>query len=68
MKKIFRCCICHKVLEDYKPIRLVKQVHDEIVPYGAYHYEDKYDFCKKCYKIFERWLEKHEVQNEEGKK
>ena len=41
MKKVFRCCICHKVLEDYKPIRLVKQVHDNKVPYGAYHFETR---------------------------
>lgn len=63
MRKIFRCCICHKVLENYKPIRLVKMVHDNKTPYGAYHYDNKFDLCKRCYKIFNRWIEKHETQN-----
>lgn len=62
MKKVFRCCICHKVLEDYKPIRLVKQVHDNKVPYGAYHFETKYDFCKECYKTFDNWIRRHNVK------
>lgn len=59
MKKEYRCCICHKVLDEYKPIRLVKMVHDNAEVYGAYHYKDKYDLCKDCYKIFNRWIKKH---------
>lgn len=59
MKKIFRCCICHRVLNDYKPTRLVKQVYDNKKPYGSYHNSENYDFCKKCYKVFNRWIEKH---------
>ena len=58
MKNVFRCCICHEVLND-KPIRLVKQVHDNKKPYGAYHYRTNYDFCKRCYAKFNRWIEKH---------
>ena len=29
--KIYKCCICHEVLEDYKPIRLTRQ------KYGMHH-------------------------------
>lgn len=61
-KKVFKCCICGKVLKEYKPIRLVKQVHDEQVPYGAYHHVRNYDFCKKCYRVFEVWLRRHNVK------
>lgn len=58
MKKVYRCCICHKKL-DYKPIRLVKQLHDGKETYGAYHNIMNYDFCPKCYKAFDNWLNKH---------
>lgn len=57
MKKIYSCCICHKVLED-KPIRLTKKEYG-IGKYKQYDPVENYDFCKKCYKVFENWLEKH---------
>lgn len=57
--KIYKCCICHIVLKDYKPYRLVKQVWDG--PYGGrYMNIHNYDFCKKCYIVFDRWIRKHE--------
>lgn len=58
IKKIYKCCICHKVL-DYKPIRLVKQLHDNKETYGAYHNITNYDFCKSCYQRFNNWIKKH---------
>ena len=58
--KRYSCCICHKELINYKPIRLVKQVHDEKVPYGTYHNIKNYDFCKECYNKFNNWIIKHE--------
>ena len=56
--KIYKCCICHEVLEEYKPIRLVKQ------KYGTGYYNEykkvcHYDFCKRCYAKFNGWLKKH---------
>lgn len=58
-KKIYSCCICHKTLTEYKPIRLVKQIHDEKICYGAYHHKINYDFCKKCYLKFDHWIKKY---------
>ncbi len=58
-RKVYRCCICHAILEDYKPIRLVKQLHDNKETYGAYHNKANYDFCKRCYAIFNNWIRKH---------
>jgi hypothetical protein len=60
---INRCCICHKEL-DYKPIRLVKQLHDNQNTYGAYHNKHNYDFCKGCYRKFAIWVYKHREGSE----
>lgn len=62
MRKTFRCCICHKVLKEYKPIRLVKMVHDNNEKYGAYHHVVNYDFCKRCYRVFNKWIDKHKEE------
>lgn len=53
--KIYSCCICHKILEDYKPHRLVHQ------EYEKWYYKNtfNYDFCDDCFKIFKRWIYKH---------
>lgn len=61
MKKIYKCCICHKKLEE-KPIRLVKQKHDNKETYGAYHNVANYDFCKICFKTFAFWINKHKEE------
>lgn len=61
-KKIYKCCICHKVL-DYKPIRLVKQLNDNRVSYNAYHFIKNYDFCNKCYQVFDKWVTKHNEED-----
>lgn len=58
MTKRYFCCICGEELKEYKPIRLVKQ------EYGAGRYKqyypiENYDFCKRCYLVFERWIQKH---------
>lgn len=61
--KIFTCCRCKKVLK-YKPIRLVKQEYDGKETYGRYWNIHNYDFCPKCYAIFDNWVRKFEVKNE----
>ena len=60
MNKIYKCCICHKVLED-KPIRLVKQVYN-MGKYKQYHPVEHYDICNSCYTIFDRWINKHKKE------
>ena len=57
MRKIYRCCICHKRLKE-KPIRLVKQEYG-MGNYKQYAQVDKYDICQRCYSVFDKWLEKH---------
>ena len=61
MEKVYKCCICHGVLVDTKPIRLVKQI------YGAGNYKqytgvENFDFCIECYKKFENWIKKHKEE------
>lgn len=59
--KVYKCCICHEVLEDYKPIRLVKQKYKT---HGCKEYMKicHYDFCKRCYAKFNNWIKKNEVK------
>ena len=61
-EKIYKCCICHQELTEYKPIRLIKQLHDNRKPYGAYHNRTNYDFCKRCYRKFDAWIIKHKEE------
>ena len=56
--KIYECCICHQILEDYKPIRLVKQRYGDS-GYKQYYPVNTYDFCETCYKKFDNWIRKH---------
>lgn len=56
--KEYYCCICKKKL-DYKPIRLVKQIHDNKEDYGRYFNECNYNFCNGCYKVFDNWINKY---------
>ena len=56
--KIFNCCICGDVISKNK--RLVYQLYDNKKPYGSFHNKKNYDFCNKCFTIFERWIKKHE--------
>lgn len=55
--KIYKCCICKKKLKE-KPIRLVKQEY-AVGNYNQYGYVDKYDICKRCYSVFDKWIDKH---------
>ena len=57
MKKIYKCCICHKELEE-EPIRLVKELY-EYQPYKQYKVKANYDFCKRCYSVIEKFINKH---------
>lgn len=59
MKVEYKCCICHKELKNKETIRLAKQLYG-ISYVGGHQTVDKYDFCKNCYSIFEKWLKKHE--------
>lgn len=59
--KIYKCCICKKTLQE-KPIRLVKEI------YGAGRYNQHYpvtfyDFCERCYSVFQRWIDKYNDVN-----
>ena len=56
--KEYYCCICKKKIEQ-KPIRLVKQIHNNKECYGKYSNVFNYDFCNGCYKTFDRWIVKH---------
>ncbi len=59
--KIYKCCICHKVL-DSKPHRLVHQVwYDKYNNKHIYRYRNKhnFDFCDKCFNHFACWIVKH---------
>ncbi len=65
-KKIYKCCICNKVLTDSKPIRLVKQI------YGAGKYQQyanvcNYDFCDDCYGMFDKWIKKYKKDEGDGR-
>lgn len=55
IKKIYRCCICHKVL-DTKPHRLVHQEFSNSKAYGLYKNKHNYDFCTKCFGEYLSWL------------
>ena len=59
--KIYRCCICHQVLEKSKPIRITINV------YGASRYKQyapviNYDICLKCYDTFNDWIKKNKEE------
>lgn len=58
IKKIYKCCICHKKLPKM-PIRLKYQLGDNKETYRAFQTLHNYDFCDKCFKIFEEWINKH---------
>ena len=60
MTKVYSCCICHTVLTEYKPIRLVKQIYGG--KYCQYGNAGKYDFCKGCYRKFATWIAKHNME------
>lgn len=62
--KVYECCICHKTLEDYKPIRLVKQKWRGREPrYNQYYNMENYDFCNECFKRFNNWINKHNKED-----
>ena len=54
-EKIYKCCICHKILNK-KPIRLVKQLHNGRIYKNIFNY----DFCNNCYLKFNYWVKKYE--------
>ena len=60
--KVYKCCICHNVLTEYKPIRLVKQKYGYRGTWGRYTNCANYDFCIDCYKRFNHWIRKHKEE------
>lgn len=60
--KIYKCCICHKVL-DTKPHRLVHQEYDNSRAYGLYKNKHNYDFCTRCFSTYLNWIRKHKEEN-----
>ena len=59
--KRYFCCICHQELTEYKPIRLTKELYG-VGRNGGHYPVEHYDFCKKHYKVFENWLNKHKEE------
>lgn len=53
----YECCICHKELERFDVIRLVKQTYGDKRRFN--NTGDNYDFCKNCFTTFDRWWNKH---------
>ena len=63
--RIYKCCICHKILTDVKPIRLVKQKYptrDER-KCKQYYPVASYDFCEKCYKPIDKFINKYKEED-----
>lgn len=58
MTKVYVCTICHKILSDYKPHRLVHQEYGA-GNYNQYGNKHNFDFCDDCFKIFKKWIAKH---------
>lgn len=59
-RKVYECCICHKIMQDTRPIRLVEQHHDNKETYGSFVYVRNHDFCRQCFSKFIAWIKKHE--------
>lgn len=56
LPKIYKCCICHKVL-DIKPHRLVHQEYiSHLGGYGRYMNKSNYDFCSNCFSTYINWI------------
>lgn len=63
-EKIYKCCICHKILTEHKPIRLTKELYG-LHSRGGHYPVEHYDFCNDCYKTFDAWIRKYkEVKGE----
>lgn len=59
IKKIYKCCICHKEIGKH-PVRLCEFIHKDF----AYRQRNKYDFCEECFKRFRGWVKKHEERSD----
>lgn len=56
--KIYKCVICKKIMNDKKPIRIVKQLYGA-GEYNQYGSVEHYDFCDRCYSKIDNWIQKH---------
>lgn len=57
-EKIIKCCICNKQIKDYKPTRLYRFEY-AAGNYNQYSAVEHWNFCKKCYNIFDKWIQKY---------
>lgn len=57
LRKEFKCCICHDTIK--RNNRLVHQKYDNSETYAKFDNYKIYDFCDKCFKIFQLWIYKH---------
>jgi len=58
MKVFYECCICHKPIQRNK--RIVYQEFENIGVHGFFRSKVNYDLCNDCFKIFNRWITKHQ--------
>lgn len=64
MNKQYKCCICHHKLE--RNNRLVHQIYNGFSKYGRFENENNYDFCDRCFEVFEKWINKHKKEVNEN--
>lgn len=58
------CCICHATVYNNVVVRLQKCLYGAGRTSGHYPVEH-YDFCKRCYAKFEKWINKHKEEADE---
>lgn len=56
INKTYKCRRCGKILDEYKPLRLVYQVHTNKKPYGKYENKKNFDYCYECFKKIKKVL------------
>lgn len=55
---IYKCCICHRVIENIDTIRLQKCLYHANSS-GGHSAVCRYDFCKRCYSKIQKWIDNH---------
>lgn len=59
---IYKCCICHRVLDPYDTIRVIKQLY-HVTLNGGHAKVDQHDFCPRCYSKIDNWIQKHKEED-----
>ena len=60
MNVFYECCICHKPMKRNK--RLVYQEFENTGVHGFFRSKVNYDMCDECFKIFKKWITKHQKE------